>query len=71
MTIDALRPWVGLALGLLLVARGAMWIRKPQAFLGGGMIPATNPRTVRAFGVFVFIVGLLNAGLNLPLILSE
>lgn len=69
--IDALRPLIGTGLGIMLMLNGLRWWWQPHAFVGVGLIPASDPRTVRIFGIGIFIIGLLNAGLNLPQIFSE
>ena len=69
--IDALRPWLGLALGLMLSINGFRMLTKPNSFVGVGMIPASDPRTVRGFGIVILIIGILNAGINLPNLFSE
>lgn len=68
---DRLHSWIGLGVGIAIMGSGLRYFLKPKAFVGIGFIPATDPRTVRAFGIFFFVLGLLNAGLNLTKLLSE
>ncbi len=69
--LDLLRPWMGLALGIVLAINGWKMLTKPNAYVGVGIIPASDPRTVKWFGVFGLIAGVLNVGLNLPQLFSE
>ncbi|WP_294261073.1 hypothetical protein [uncultured Sphingomonas sp.] len=69
--IDTLRPWIGLAVGAMLTINGYRKVRDPNAFVGVGPIPATDPRTVRFFGIGFLVLGLLNVGLILSQLLSE
>jgi len=69
--IDALRPWIGVAVGLMITMLGIQRIRKPMAFVGRGLVPASDPRTVRIFGVAFLIIGGLNFLLHFYGIVSE
>jgi hypothetical protein len=49
----------------MLMLNGFRWFYQPEAFVGVGLIPASDPRTVRIFGVGIFIIGLASTLLNL------
>ncbi|MFT3977916.1 MAG: hypothetical protein QM688_12515 [Sphingomonas bacterium] len=65
------RTVIRLGVGVMLAGIGLRRLLQPRAFIGVGLIPATDPRTVRAFGIFIFVIGLLDVGLGLTQLLSE
>lgn len=69
--MDYLRPWLGLGLGLLILLSGLRMALRPATFIGTGPIPASEPNTVRAFGIFFIVLGLVHLGLNLSYFASE
>ena len=69
--LDMLRPWLGLAVGVMLAVNGWKLLTKPNAYVGVGIIPASNPRTVKWFGIVGLIIGIDNASVNLPHLFSE
>lgn len=56
---------------LALMASGANMVLRPRTFLGQGISPATDPRTVRAFGIFFLVLGTAAAVLTLIKFVSE
>jgi len=38
-------------------------VRRPHLYIWVGRIPASDPRTVRGFGIFYIVMGLLIGGL--------
>lgn len=42
---------------LAMLAGAAHMVLRPHAYLGKGTAPATDPRTVRWFGLFFFVLG--------------
>jgi hypothetical protein len=56
---------LGLLSGAALVLAGAHQLSRPAAYLGSGLVPATDPRTVQRFGGFLMALGALIFVLNL------
>ncbi len=52
-----------LLIGLSLVFSAARMILRPQSYVGSGVLDASDPRTVRTFGWFFLILGLVGLGL--------
>lgn len=69
--IEQLRPWAGLGLSAVILWSGARMVFRPGSFAGIGLIPASDPRTVRAFGFLFLVIGVANAGLNFSYFVSE
>jgi hypothetical protein len=60
------------ALGMLvLVASGAHMVLRPHTYLGKGSLPATDPRTVRWFGLLTLVLGAVSVALSLIKFVSE
>jgi hypothetical protein len=54
--------WLSLTLALMLLLSASRMLLASQSFIGPGRMDATNPRTVRAFGWFFFVLGVLPLG---------
>jgi hypothetical protein len=59
---------LGLLFGAALVLAGARQAARPAAYVGKGIPPATDPRTVRHFGAAMMVGGGFISLLNLILL---
>ena len=50
---------------------GFRWAARPQDYTHAGLVPATVPRTVRAFGILTFVIGAANLAINLSSLTPE
>ena len=57
--------------GVSLLAAGARLALRPRAYIGAGTPPATDPRTVRWFGILFLVLGILTAGIPLIQFIPE
>ena len=62
---------LGVVFGLGAVALGVRMILRPVAYLGTGIQPARDPRTVRFFGIVLAAIGAAVLVLNLVKLASE
>lgn len=56
---------IGGLTGALALLAGAHMLLRPRAYVGTGIPPATDPRTVRWFGAFFLVLGAAMIGLAL------
>jgi hypothetical protein len=61
---------LSLLLGASLLLTGAHQVARPAAYVGNGVLPATDPRTVRRFGGAAMVCGGLISILNLILLVQ-
>lgn len=69
--IETLHPWIGLAFGIALSISSLKMIIRPDAYVCVGIIPASDPRTVKYFGDMNMIFATLILGANLHYFFTE
>ena len=56
--------WLRLLLSIFLLASAGRMLLRPYSFVGKGRLDATDPRTVRMFGWFTLILGVVLFGMT-------